>query len=146
MYLLSEGDRLFREAMERCAIAPADFDHRAHLRLAYIYLSEHDIDAAVAATRTTLLRLLTHNGIDAAKFHVTLTRAWLMAVKHFMVKAGEATCADDFIDRSAVLLDSRAMLTHYSPELLFSTGARREFVAPDLDPIPDHESRSRTGD
>jgi hypothetical protein len=32
------------------------------------------------------------------------------------------------------------MLTHYSAEHLFSADARRSFVEPDLDPIPDHDA------
>ncbi len=143
MHALSEADRSFRHAVESCALAPADFNHRAHVRLAYIYLAERDVDAAAEAMRSAILNLLRHYGADSAKFHETLTRAWLLAVQHFMVKAGETSSADDFMEKSAVLLDSKAMLTHYSPELLFSGDARRRFVEPDRDPIPRHDSHAK---
>jgi hypothetical protein len=47
-----------------------------------------------------------------------------------------ASSADEFIDMNPGLLDSRIMMTHYSKERLFSDEARKEFMRPDLDPIP----------
>jgi hypothetical protein len=61
-------------------------------------------------------------------------------VDHFMHRSPDSRCADDFIDRNPVLLDSKIMLTHYSAGLLFSEAARAEFVEPDLDPIPRHHA------
>jgi len=46
--------------------------------------------------------------------------------------------ADSFIDQNPEMLDSKIMMTHYSPEVLVSDGARAQFVEPDLDPIPQH--------
>jgi hypothetical protein len=132
---LSDGDRDFRAAFEACSIAPARFDHEAHVRLAYVYLTENDVDPAVQRMRAALLTFLEHNNIPPAKFHETLTRAWILAVRHFMDKA-PSTSASEFIDRNRELLDSRIMLTHYSAQLLFSPDARASFVEPDLEPIP----------
>lgn len=121
---------------EACRAAPAAFDHRAHLRLAYAYLAElGDVDAATAALRASLLRFLDHAGVGRSKYHETLTRAWMLAVRHFMGKSPSAS-ADAFLDRHPVLLDSRVMGTHYSAERLRSHEARERFVEPDLDPIP----------
>jgi hypothetical protein len=47
MNRISADDRRFRTALETCALAPADFDHRAHVRLAYVLLAEHDDDRAL---------------------------------------------------------------------------------------------------
>ncbi|HYJ40833.1 MAG TPA: hypothetical protein VEW08_08590, partial [Steroidobacteraceae bacterium] len=81
---------------------------------------------------------LSHHGIPASKYHATLTRAWILAVHHFMHRSPEASSADDFIARNPALLDSKIMLTHYSADLLFSDEARAGFVEPNLDPIPRH--------
>lgn len=137
---LSAADRGFVEAFEACRYQPADFDHRAHVRLAYAYLVESDTEAAVARMRDALLAFLDHHGIDPGKFHETLTRAWVMAVRHFMQKSGPAASADAFIDANPELLDSKIMLTHYSAELLFSAEARAAFVEPDLDHIPRYDA------
>jgi len=135
---LSTSDRDFRAAFEAGAYAPADFSHRAHVRLAYIYLAESGEDQAFDRMRAALVSFLAHHGIPATKYHETLTRAWLLGVNHFMHRSPDASSADDFIERNPLLLDSRIMLTHYSAELLFSDEARGSFIEPNLDPIPRH--------
>ena len=135
---LSQSDVEFRAAFEAGAYAPADFSHRAHVRLAYVYLAEWDVEIALERMRAALIGFLSHHDIPASKYHATLTRAWVLAVDHFMHRTPASSCADDFIDHNPVLLDSRIMLTHYSAGLLFSDTARAEFVEPDLDPIPRH--------
>jgi hypothetical protein len=135
---LSKSDREFRAAFEAGAFAPADFSHRAHIRLAYVYLAESDVDLALERMRASLVSFLSHHGIPASKYHATLTRAWILAVDHFMHRSPKAFSADDFIARNPLLLDSKIMLTHYSAELLFSDQARTDFVEPNLDPIPRH--------
>jgi hypothetical protein len=135
---LSSSDIEFRAAFEAGAFAPADFSHRAHVRLAYVYLAESDVDLALERMRAALIIFLSHHGIAATRYHETLTRAWLLGVNHFMHRSPEASSADDFIERNPPLLDSRIMLTHYSADLLFSPQAREQFVEPNLDPIPRH--------
>lgn len=110
-----------------------------HLRLAYVYLAQHDADAALQTLRESIQRFLAHHQIDAAKYHETLTRAWLLAVRHSMERAGSTSSADDFLSKSAVLLDSKIMLTHYSKDVLFSAAARERFVEPDKVLIPRHQ-------
>jgi hypothetical protein len=135
---LSKSDREFRAAFEAGAYAPADFSHRAHVRLAYVYLAESDADLALERYRAALVGFLSHHGIPATKYHETLTRAWLLGVNHFMHRSPGAASSDDFIARNPALLDSKIMLTHYSADLLFSAEARADFVEPNLDPLPRH--------
>ena len=136
---LAPEDRAFREEFEAGRLTPAMFGHRAHVRLAYVYLAENDADTAAALMRSALLAFLEHHGIDMTKYHETMTRAWILAVRHFMELSAPAPSAEAFIDANPILLDSRIMLTHYSADLLFSQEARARFVEPDVDPIPRHE-------
>lgn len=122
--------------MESGDFTASDFDHRAHVRLAYVYLAESDTEGACEQMRGTLVRFLERHGIDPDKYHETLTRAWIMAVRHFMRKSASASSADAFIERNPELLDTDIMLTHYSAGVLFSDEARKRFVEPDLEPIP----------
>ncbi|MCA9728324.1 MAG: hypothetical protein KC729_11615 [Candidatus Eisenbacteria bacterium] len=117
-------------------MAPADFGHEAHVRLAYVYLCQDPPDAATQRMRAALLAFLGHLGIGDAKFHETLTGAWVDAVHHFMSRTD--LCADfrEFIERNPVLSDSKIMLSHYSAEVLFSDAARKSYLDPDLEPIP----------
>jgi hypothetical protein len=135
---LSTNDREFRAAFEAGAFAPANFSHRAHVQLAYVYLAESDVELALERMRAALVSFLSHHGIPATRYHETLTRAWLLGVNHFMHRSPVASSSDDFIARNPILLDSKIMLTHYSADLLFSDQARAGFVEPNLDPIPRH--------
>ena len=122
---------------ESCAYPVTDFNHRAHLRLAYIYLSEGTTDEANDRVRETLTRILIHNKIEpASKYHETFTKAWLMAMNHFMQKTVATDSADEFINKNPIMLDSSIMKTHYSDELFFSEQAKKVFVEADLAPIP----------
>ncbi|MCA1658362.1 MAG: SET domain-containing protein-lysine N-methyltransferase, partial [Verrucomicrobiaceae bacterium] len=49
---------------------------------------------------------------------------------------------DQFLETSARVLDKNIMETHYSPERLWSEEARRQFLEPDLEPIPRHDGSS----
>ena len=135
---VSISDSEFRAAFEAGAFAPADFSHRAHVRLAYVYLAESDVELALERMRAALVGFLGVHGIPASKYHATLTRAWILAVDHFMHRSPAASSGDDFIARNPLLLDTKIMLTHYSADLLFSDDARAAFVEPNLDPIPRH--------
>jgi hypothetical protein len=137
---VSNSDLEFRTAFEAGAYAPADFSHRAHVRLAYVYLATDDVERATTLMRGAIVRYLRHHGIAPTKYHETLTQAWILAVFHFMHRTTVALSADDFIARTPLLLDSRIMMTHYSAERLFSQHARAAFLEPDLDPIPRHHA------
>lgn len=137
---INKEDREFRNQVESCTFPVDDFSHRAHLRLAYIYLVENDSDTSVELMRDTLCKLLVHNGIEPdAKYHETLTKAWIMAVHHFMSSSDDASSAEAFIDANPTLLNSRIMMSHYSAEVLFSDEARQTFMQPDREPIPGNE-------
>jgi hypothetical protein len=137
---MSNDDRVFKTQFETCVLLPAEFNHRAHLRLAYVYLVENDDDMACQLMRDSLLRFLNHNGVDISKFHETMTQAWILAVRHFMESDSGADSANTFIGNNPKMLDKNIMMTHYSAELLYSDKAREQFVTPDLDPIPRYEN------
>ena len=111
-HMLSKEGNLFRTTVENCSIDVTSFDHRAHLRLAYTYLVDHSPDEATTRVRETLTALLRHNQIEpSAKYHETLTKAWLLTVRHFMDHTQASNSAAAFIERNP-------------------------FLAPDLAPIP----------
>jgi hypothetical protein len=135
----SDADRDFRAAFESCAISTAEFNHEAHLRLAYVYLVENELPVAHEKMRAALVTFLTANNIPPEKFHETLTQAWLRAVQHFMSRSPSSSFAE-FAKKSEPLLDNNVMLTHYTPNVLFSDSARAAYVEPDLQAIPPSSS------
>ena len=138
---MSSEDAAFRLAFETGGVAPGQFDHRAHVRLAYVYLVEHEPEAATARMRSGLQAFLQHHGLPRAKYHETLTRAWILAVRHFMERAPGTVSAEALVARHPELLDSKIMLTHYSAAVLFSAEARDAFVEPDASPILRYRKR-----
>lgn len=134
----STEDLQFQQSFEEFKIAPADFDHAAHVRLAYIYLCNLPPEAAAKRMKGSLLAFLTHLGVGSSKFHETITRAWILAVRHFMEVSHPAASSLEFIGANPRLLDSKIMLKHYSAEVLFSQSARASFVPPDRAAIPEH--------
>lgn len=131
----SESDLQFQRAFEAGCIQPSEFNHAAHLRLAYVYLVEGGLNHAEQRMRESLCAFLSAKGLPSTKYHETLTRAWVMAVSHFMRRKSSLSFLE-FAANSQPLLDSKIMLTHYSAEALFSEHARAAFVAPDLEAIP----------
>ena len=135
---LPASDLCFLRAFEACELTPATFRHREHVRLAYIYLRLYPFEVAFQKLRTGLQRMLAHLGAPASLYHETITRAWLLAVSHFINARPPTISSEDFLISSAVLLDKEIMLTHYQRETLMSPLARAAFVEPDLEPIPSH--------
>lgn len=133
---LSSEDFEVKQAIEACTITPSEFDHELHLRLAYIYLCNHKPEGVYQKMRYSIQAFLKHYGIDASKYHETLTRAWMMAVRYFMVTSEKMKSSREFIAQNEKLLNTDIMLTHYSKSMLFSEEARTDFIKPDLDPIP----------
>ncbi len=134
----SPEDVKFKDRFEAGKVPPADFHHREHLKLVYVYLCESDVQAANDRMCVSLRKFLKDNDVPASKYHETLTMSWVQAVKHFMVKAGAPNSFEEFIAADERLLDTSIMLTHYEKDTLFSERARTEFVQPDVEPIPQH--------
>lgn len=142
-HAVSDEDRELRRAFEACETPPAAFDHAAHVRLAYIYLCTESPGGTAERMKRSLLNYLAHLGMGEAKYHETITQAWVMAVDHFMAKTSPCSSTSAFLAANPRLLDSSIMLRHYSAEVLFSPRARRTFVPPDLRVIP-HEENTRS--
>lgn len=129
-------DQQFRRAFEAQQVEPAAFDHEAHVRLAYVYLCEDSVEGAASRMKAALLAFLTRLGADLSRYHETITRAWIMAVDHFMNQSPPCAGCADLVGLHPQLLDSSIMLTHYSADLLFSAQARQGFVEPNIQSIP----------
>ena len=132
----SEDDILFQRSFEAFEVAPSAFDHAAHVRLAYVYLCQHPAEQAAEHVKGSLLAFLEHLGVGRSKFHETITKAWIMAVRHFMEQSEPSASSEEFIAANPRLLDTNIMLKHYSAEVLFSQEARAAFVQPDIVAIP----------
>jgi hypothetical protein len=117
-------------------IPAAGFDHRGHLRAAWLLLQRRPLEEAVAATCDAIARLAARLDVPA-KYNHTLTEALVRLMAH-RGGADRTLGWQDFVARNADLVrDARGLLArHYSEDLLHSPGARERFIAPDRLPLP----------
>jgi hypothetical protein len=126
------------EAFGGAALPHAAWTHRAHLRIAWMFLRRYPLDEAHLRMRVGIIRLnASHDLVETPQrgYHETLTRVWLVLVSAAM-RTIPAETSDAFIDAAAEVLGKDAVLRHYSRDHVMSVHARATFAAPDLAPLP----------
>ena len=123
------------ENFEACTVAPAEFDHGAHLTVALWYLSELPAPLAEERMRAGLRRYTAHHDAQAM-YNETVTIFWLKLVRHFL---GRADSARPLAERACELLatynSSKFVFEYYSRELIQTPEAKASWVEPDLKPL-----------
>ena len=109
------SEAAFIRAFEGGRIAPQDFHHADHLRLALAYLADSTSVPEATARMAAALRTFARAAGKEEKYHYTLTVVWVRLV--------------------ARLLDQRLPLAYYSHDRLFGAEARERWVEPDLQPL-----------
>lgn len=129
-------DAEFVAALESCTLPPELFDHRAHVRLAWLYLRAEPYEAALERMEQSIRRYAGRLGASR-KYHRTITVAWMRLVAAAAAKTSPAMDFDAFVQARPHLLESGALRRHYSAERLASAEARVAALEPDLEPLPD---------
>ena len=78
----------FLMALENGALPLAAFDHRAHVRAGYLYLTRHGFGGAIQRFSSTLKAFAARHGKDGL-YHETITVAFLALINEH-VAASEA--------------------------------------------------------
>src|SRR5687768_9095564 len=76
-------DQAFLAQFENCSLPKAEFNHRNHLRLAWLYLNKLPFEIALQAVIFSIRRYATSQGAGHI-FHETLTRLWIHLVHQAM--------------------------------------------------------------
>ena len=129
-------DREFVEAFENCTLPPEQFPHRAHVRLAWLYLREDSLLDALTRFVEGLKRYAGSLGASA-KYHETVTWAYMFLIHDRMARA-ELETFDEFAAANEDLFNG-VLEKYYRRETLASDLARRTFL------MPDELSRVRPG-
>jgi hypothetical protein len=125
-------DEQFARAFERGEIPPSDFDHRAHVRVAWVYVREGpSLDAATARIRAAIQRFAAA-AHAAQKYHETITVLWMRLLADAAADLTAPCELDALLERNPELLDKNLPLKYYTRERLFSEQARTEWMPPDL--------------
>jgi flavin reductase len=136
-------DEEFVSTFERGGFTGDAFPHKAHLRMAWLYVRHLGPEAAIDRAAGGIRNLAQANG-QSTLYHDTLTRAWVYLVAAAVAKSPSVTFTE-FLARNPQLLDKQLVLRHYSPDVLSSSQARATWVAPDVAPIPGAPPSSDAG-
>ena len=127
-------DQAFARAFERGEITPAQFDHRAHVRVAWVYLNEAaTIDEALPRMRDAIRRFAAAVGA-ATKYHETITVLWMRLLAGVKARGASGELAEVLLAHPT-LADKDLPLQYYSRDRLFCDEARSAWIEPDRKPI-----------
>jgi len=126
----------FVDAFLHCRIASTGFDHRAHLRIAWLLLNRLPLGDAIEATCKGIERIARHFGVPD-KYNRTMSEALVRLIAR--ARADDPGAGfEEFLARNVALSrDVRGVLAqYYSSDRLTSAEAKRCFMAPDLRALP----------
>ena len=132
-------DDVFIQQFESCTFPFDQWHHRAHVKLAYLYAVRFGHAIAAGKLRAGIRAYNTANHVPdllTSGYHETMTMAWLHIIHATIQVYGPRATADEFFDFHPQLGQKKILRLFYSPELFMSPAAKREFVAPDLTPLP----------
>lgn len=128
-------DKDFLDAFHEGTLANSEFNHRGHLRLAWLILKHHSPEDAGRILSREIHRFAASQGAPA-RYHETLTRFWVRLVRHAMSEASEVEGIDELIERFPLLLERNLPYRHWTRTTFDSENARADWVPPDLSPLP----------
>ena len=124
-------DEAFARAFEAGSVTPAQFDHLAHVRVAWVYLQEAaSFEEALSRMRGGIGRFAAAAGVPQ-KYHETITGLWMRLLADVRAAGASGELAD-VLRANPALADQDLPLHYNSRELLFSDAARAAWVEPDL--------------
>ncbi|MBN3563679.1 hypothetical protein [Aliamphritea spongicola] len=131
--MLQDAD--FITQFEDCSLSPDYFDHRGHIRIAWLYVDKYGPAAALEKLVAGIRRYAGSLGADD-KFHYTITAALLQILEQRQTGC-QAAGWQAFIELNADLLTDaqQLLLRHYRQDVLFSEAAKAGWVEPDLQPF-----------
>lgn len=138
-YTQSEIESLMQR-FEACCLPKVEWTHEAHLIVAVYYSLRYD---AMTAMNNARVNITNHNAsvgtpnTDTEGYHETITQFWMLTVRDFLKDDLALNDEQAFkkLIASPVSL-STYPLEYYSPGLLFSTEARRQWKEPDRKKLP----------
>lgn len=123
-------DQAFARAFEAGDVLPAQFGHRAHLRVAWVYLREAPSVAAAVDHMRSAIRRFAAAADASRKYHETLTVLWMRLLADVRSQGASGELAD-VLHAYPDLADKDLPLRFYTRERLFGDEARAGWVEPD---------------
>lgn len=133
---MSDDDLL--TAFEECSLPRAQWNHRAHVRVGFLYLSRLGLDEAIDRMRTGIKAYNAVQGIvdgPAMGYHETTTQAFMRLIHQAVRLFGPFQDSHEFCERTPDLLNRRVLLRYYTRERIMEPAAKFRFVEPDIAPL-----------
>lgn len=133
------NDEVFLQQFESKTWPLAQWHHRQHIKVAYLYLRKYPFDQAMGKIRAGIKSYNAAHNIPEAPdrgYHETMTQAWMRLVDFILHQYGPAETADHFFDAHPELGQFKTLRFFYSRKLFMSAEAKRNFVEPDITQLP----------
>lgn len=127
-------------AFESCEYPYSEWNHRAHVRIGYLYVARYGLDEAVTRMRVGLQAYNREHGvIDGLEmgYHETITQAFVRLIDGAIRRSGVCADSEAFCERHPELLDKGVLLRFYSRDRIVSRDAKSRYVEPDLAKLDD---------
>jgi hypothetical protein len=135
-------DQSLRAQFEDCSLPAELWTHRAHVKVAFLYVRELGFDEALDRMRRGLKAYILKRNVEetpTSGYNETTTRAFMHLIAATMQAYSEAKPTPDaeaFCQMHPQLLCKEALRFFYSPERRMLPEAKHGFVEPDLAPLP----------
>jgi hypothetical protein len=136
-------DAEFFRQFEDCALPFDQWTHRAHVKVAYLYLRQFPFGEALDHIRPRIKRYnAAHNvpeDLPTRGYNETTTHALLhliAAVMQAYEKTHPVQTADEFCDMHPQLMSKHVLRFFYTPDRRMHPQTKTQFIEPDLAPLP----------
>jgi len=148
------SDEEFLRQFETCTYPYAHWTHRAHLRVAYCYVTRFGLQGAIPKVTSGIRAYNQSQGIvdtSTSGYHETMTVAWLHLVAAMLAEYGPSGAVDpagpsllgldappsqEFLEAQPQLREKKVLRLFYSRQRFMLPEAKYHFVPPDLAPFP----------
>ena len=129
------SDKEFLEQFESLTLDEELFDHKGHIRLAWLYLNQYDLEKASSLVAKNIKAYAENLGATD-KFHTTITIALVRIIQNRISYEKKISWEKFLLDNSDLIDNALSVLAqHYTSELLFSDKARISYLEPDVKPL-----------
>ena len=141
-------DKEFIERFEDCTLSGANFHHRDHVKVVWLYLRGNSVLETLGKFSAGLKKFAAANG-KPHLYHETITWAYVFLIHERIARTVNECSWAEFVADNADLFDwkDNILKAYYQNETLRSEAARRMFVLPDklLTTTPNSETHAEFG-
>ncbi len=135
-----DDDAEFLRAVEAVEVPIDLWNHRAHIRLAYCYLTRYPFEEALRRAKATIMapnvKYKVPTDLLERGYHETMTIAWMRVVAATIRTQGAGANSLDFCEKQPHLCQRTLLRLYYTKDRIMNWDAKRRWVEPDIAPLP----------